>query len=170
MTTPTPLPPQKIIPTPLVVWDDLQFLVTDLHGILYCRQHAMLCFTTVFNLLCTCKQLALKHVWYLCGVFILLIPTYNLSRVCETTNVHCVHISRCQAVAKFCKDYESHTVTAGRDCILIIALPWGHINAPVEFVILKCYVAHALTGSVICSTMRCLLLPSNAHRPHPWDI
>ena len=38
---------------------DLQFLVIDLHGILY-RQHAMLCFTTVFNLLCACEQLALK--------------------------------------------------------------------------------------------------------------
>ena len=132
-----PPPPQRIIPTPLVVWDDLEFLVTDLHGILYCRQHAMLCFTTVFNLLCACKQLALKNVWYLCGVFILMIPAYNLSRDCETTNVHCVHISRCQVVAKFCKDYKSHTVPARRDCIFIIALPWGHINVPVEFVIFK---------------------------------
>ena len=27
---------------------------------------------------------------------------------------------------------------ARRDCIFIIALLWGHVNAPVEFVILKC--------------------------------
>ena len=138
MTAPTPLPPQKIIPTPLVWWDDLQFLVTDLHGILYRGQHAMFCLTTVFNLLCTCKQLALKHVWYLCGVFILLIPAYSLSRDCEKTNAHSVHISHCQAIAMFCKDYESHTEPARRDCIFIIAQPWGDINAPVEFVILKC--------------------------------
>jgi len=32
---------------------------------------------------------------------------------------------------------KSHTVPVSRDCIFIIALPWGHINAPVEFVILK---------------------------------
>ena len=71
-------------------------------------------------------------------VLILLIPAYNLSRECEKTNAHNVHISHCQAIAVFCKDSESHTVLARRDCIFIIALPWGRINAPVEFVILKC--------------------------------
>jgi len=61
--------------------------------------------------------------------------SYNLSRDCETTNMHCVHnISHCQVVAKFCRDY---TVPARRDCSLIIALPWGDINVPVEFVIFK---------------------------------
>jgi len=49
---------------------------------------------------------------------------------------YALHIS--QAVAKFCKDYKSHSVPARRDCIFIIALPWGHINTLVEFVILKC--------------------------------
>ena len=28
-------------------------------------------------------------------------------------------------------------------------------------------LGHALTGSVVCSTMRCLLLPSNVHTPPP---
>ena len=61
----------------------------------------------------------------------------------------CPYISRCQAGAKFCKEYKSHTVPARRDCIFIIALPWGHINAPVQFVLgraLTCCTAYiALT-------------------------
>ena len=37
---------------------------------------------------------------------------------------------QCQAVAKLCKD----TVPAS---IFIIVLPWGDVNAPIEFVVLK---------------------------------
>ena len=62
-------------------------------------------------------------------------------------------ITRCQAVAKFCKDYQPRTVPARRDYIFIIALPWGHANATVELVC--CYNTS--------------LLPSNAHVPHLWD-
>lgn len=40
----------------------------------------------------------------------------------------CPYISRCQAGAKFCKEYKSHTVPARRDGIFIMALLWGHIN------------------------------------------
>ena len=31
-------------------------------------------------------------------------------------------------------------------------------------------LGRVLTGHVICSMTHCLLLPSNAHAPHPWDI
>ena len=78
--------------------------------------------------------------------------------------IYTLHIS--QAVAKFCKDYKSHTVPARRDCIFIVALPWGHTNTPVEFCHLEA-LGRVLTGSIVCSTMRCLLLPKNAHATPP---
>jgi len=53
-----------------------------------------------------------------------------------------INISCCQAVAKFSKCCKSHTVLARRDCIFIIALPWGHVKTPVEFVVLKCWDMH----------------------------
>jgi len=44
------------------------------------------------------------------------------------------YISHCQAVAKLCK---RPAVPARRDSTFIIALPWGHVKAPVGFVALK---------------------------------
>jgi len=38
----------------------------------------------------------------------------------------------------FVKLIKSHRVPARRVCTFITALPWGHVIAPVEFVILKC--------------------------------
>jgi len=69
-------------------------------------------------------------------VLVLLVGYHSTA---DTINVFVIqYISHCQAVAEFSKDYKSRTVPARRDCIFIIALPWGHINALVEFVILKC--------------------------------
>ena len=55
-----------------------------------------------------------------------------------------------------------YTVLARRDYIFIIALPWGHVNVPVEFV--------PLNARIGIDRTRCLLLPSSVHVPHVWDI
>jgi len=66
-----------------------------------------------------------------------------------------LYIAHCQVAAKFCKDYESHTVSARRDCIFIIALPWGHVNTPLGL--------SSWSARTHNDTMCHLLLPSNAH-------
>ena len=87
-----------------------------------------------------------QHYWAVSARGSQAMPVCNtvnqlLTRSTELTgwsrHTYGAHISCCQAVTKFCKDYKSHTVPARRDCIFIIALPWGHINAPLEFTILK---------------------------------
>ena len=73
-----------------------------------------------------------------------------------------VNVSSSQAVVKFCRDYNlDHTVPARRNCIFIIALPMGRTSRVCHLEAL----GRVLTGCVICSTMRCLLLPSNVHTP-----
>ena len=65
-------------------------------------------------------------------------PQYNCIVVTGLYDQCRLYALSCQAVAKFCRDYKSRTVSAGRDCSFVIALPWGHINIPVEFVTLQC--------------------------------
>ncbi len=50
-------------------------------------------------------------------------------------NLFTPYISRCQVVAKFCRDYKSHTVPARSDCIFFITHPegacgWACTNLP----------------------------------------
>jgi len=58
--------------------------------------------------------------------------------------------SSCQAVAKFCEDYKSHTVPASIDYTCNVALPWGHVNTPV----------HLLTGLVACCYQAICMRPT----------
>ena len=53
---------------------------------------------------------------------------------------------------------------ARRDCIFIIALSWGHVyvNAPVEFVVLKCSDTHRQDAASVAIAMH--------KHPCPWDI
>jgi len=79
------------------------------------------------------------------------------------TDCHAIFITYILLLLNFYKRYKSHTVPARRDCIYIIALPWGHVC--------KC------TSRVCClealrriDRMCRRLLPSNAHALHPWDM
>ena len=80
-----------------------------------------------------------------------------------------IHVSHCQPVAKFFKDYKCHTVPARRDCIFIIAL---YTLGTYKYNGRVCHLevlGHTLTGIVVCSTTRCCYL-ARRMRPHPVPL
>ena len=58
----------------------------------------------------------------------------HIDALCSKIHTACSLLALLSTVAKF---YKSHAVPAKRDLIYTIALLWGHVNIPVEFVVLK---------------------------------
>lgn len=81
-----------------------------------------------------------------------LIPGLVLKCRVLVRSSHLPYILCCQAVAKVL--YKSYTVPPRRHCIFVMSLPWGHVNTPVEFVVLKRWDTHRQEASTIATSLR----------------